>query len=93
VRSLVVGMVGVVDMWVWGVVCLVCVFVGRVWGAVVWRARRVGEVGCWVRERVRWGFWERRAKKLYYLVAPFEICGFQRGVNFVSKFILKERSA
>jgi hypothetical protein len=27
-------------------------------------------VGCWDRERVRWGFWERRAKKLYYLVAP-----------------------
>jgi hypothetical protein len=53
----------------------------------------VREWGCWVREGVRWGFWERRAKKLYYLVAPFEICGFQRGVNFVSKFILKERSA
>ena len=37
--------------------------------------------------------WVGDLGKLYYLVAPFEICGFQRGVNFVSKFILKERSA
>ena len=51
------------------------------------------EWGCWVRERVRWGFWERGTKKLYLLVAPFEICVFQTGVNFVSKFMLKERAA
>jgi hypothetical protein len=63
----------------------------------VWRARsdsgEWGRLGFCVSNRVRWGFWERRAKKLYYLVAPFEICGFQRGVNFVSKLMLKERSA
>jgi hypothetical protein len=42
---------------------------------------------------VRWGFWESRAKKLYLLVTPFEICGFQVEVNFVSKFMLKEGAA
>jgi hypothetical protein len=57
VRLLVVDMVGMVGVWVCGVVCLVSVRVWRVWSDCVWRAGSdSGEVGCWVREGVRWGF-------------------------------------
>ena len=73
-RSLVVDMVGMVGLCVLGVVCLVgwyglegvgCVFVGR--------AR--SDSGEWVVGLVcglGWGFGGGRAKKLYYLVAPFD---------------------
>ncbi len=49
-----------------------------VWCVFVGRARSVsGEwvvgLGC----GVGWGFGERGAKKLYYLVAPFEIADFR----------------
>ncbi len=78
-RSLVVDMVGMVGLCVLWVVCLVglvgwegvgCVFVGR--------ARSdSGEWGCWIGVRVGLGIWESRAKKTYYLVAPFEIADFR----------------
>ncbi len=44
----------------------------------VWRA--MSDSGEWVVGLVcglGWGFGERRAKKLYYLVAPFEIADFR----------------
>ncbi len=77
-RVVVVDMVGMVGLWVCGVVCLVgviglegveCVFVACDEGE--WR------VDCWVGVRGRWGFWECWGKKLYYLVAPFEIADFR----------------
>jgi hypothetical protein len=77
----------------WGGVFSWCLWLGECGVRVVIVESGEGKVGCWVRERVHWGFWERGAKKLYYLVAPFEIGGFQTGVNFVSKLMLKERSA
>lgn len=50
--------------WVGG--CGVCVCVVR-----------GGRVDCRVGVRGRWGFGECRGKKLYYLVAPFEIADFR----------------
>jgi hypothetical protein len=44
----------------------------------VWRAMSdSGEWGCWIGVRVGLGIWESGAKKLYYLVAPFEIADFR----------------
>ncbi len=77
-RSLVVDMVGVVGMWVCGVVCLVrvvglegveCVFVACEEGE--WR---VGLLG-WGAGAL--GVWGVLGKKLYYLVAPFKIADFR----------------
>ncbi len=94
-RSMVVDMVGVVGLWVCGVVCLVRVVgLEGVECVCLWRARREsGELGCWVGVRGRWGFGECWGKKTLLPRGSFQNCGFQGGVNFVSKFMLKERYA
>ncbi len=93
-RALVVDMVGVVGVWVRGVVCLVwgvglegveCVFVACEEGE--WRVDcRVGGAGAL-------GVWGVLGKKTLIPRGSFQNCGFQGGVNFVSKFMLKKRSA
>ncbi len=76
-RSLVVGMVGMVGVWVYGVVCLVSVLFGGC-GVIVFGVRGV------IVER--WGVglgmgcvgdWGVLGEKTYYLVTPFEIADFR----------------
>ena len=81
-RSLVVDMVGMVGLCVLWVVCLVGVYgLEGVECVFVWRARSdSGECCCCWGLRVRVGLGNmggERGKKLYYLVAPFEIADFR----------------
>jgi hypothetical protein len=93
VRALVVDMVGVVGLWVCGVVglvrvvgleCVECVFVCGVRG---------GRVDCRVGVAGALGVRGVLGKKTLLPRGSFQNCEFQDGVNFVSKFMLKERSA
>ena len=81
-RSLVENMVGVVGLCVCGVVSIVGVYgLEGVECVFVWRAMiDSGECCCCCGLRVRVGLGdmgERGEKKLYYLVAPFEIADFR----------------
>ncbi len=76
-RALVVDMVGMVGLWVCGVVCLVRV-VGLEGLECVFVACEEGEWIVGLGVRGRWGFGECWGKKLYYLVAPFKIADFRR---------------